>query len=88
MGNVETLKKALDNFKELDAMAARLKETTMPTGENIDDIIERQKSIVNDLLGDYDILWQECEKNIFAMNNFVKAVVSEVAEAIKQQNEI
>lgn len=88
MGNAETLKKALNNFKELDAMATRLKSVDVPTGENVDDILTRQKAIVDDLLGDYEILWQECGENIFAMNSFVKAVIGEVAEAVKQQNEI
>ena len=85
VGNVHTLKTIFSQIAELQNVFKGYEDSNYDAAF-IDKIVASQKSIIDSLLGgDFDLLFAECEENIFAMNSIIEQLYGLIREASGKQ---
>ena len=85
VGNVHTLKTIFTQIAELQNVFKGYEDSNYDVAF-IDKILVSQKSIIDSLLdNDFDLLFAECEENIFAMNAIIEQLYGLIREASVKQ---
>ena len=85
IGNRDTLKNVLNRFAQLQTDLKEIESGVM-SPEAIDTIVLSMQNIIDTLLRDWETLWRECEENVFAMLELVKALVDLCVEAMNERD--
>lgn len=85
IGQIDKFKEIMKHFSLMKEEIDRIDNEGM-TEAIIDNIVGWQKQIVDTLLdNDFDVLWEECGKNVFAMLDLVQALITLVNGAMSER---